>query len=105
MRTGFKIAAVTGLAVLALTGCGRASQKSSKDVDPSGIVTGTHAKIIQEPSGFRNISFSCNGTVGMYVTSRGAVNSQAQGYVALPSGIAVLPNDPNCGVVAPTPSR
>lgn len=56
--------------------------------DPVGHV-GTRAHVIQEPYGFRNVSVSCDGVNGVYVTSR-SIGSD------LASGVAVVANDPNC---------
>lgn len=78
------------LLILALAGC-TAAHESAPDVAPSDARPGTHAGAIQEPSGFRNVAFSCHGTVGVYVTSYGLNDSNGR-----VSGIAVLKDDPNC---------
>lgn len=79
-----RLLAVGAVALLALTGCGTHISAP----DPSGQ-PGTHGHVIQEPHGFRNVTFSCYGPNGIYVTSSSANDT-------LPSGIAVVPNDPNC---------
>jgi hypothetical protein len=48
------------------------------------------AKVTMDfPDGFRNVAFKCNGTVGVYVTSASSDDT-------LPSGIAVVKDDPSC---------
>ena len=71
-----------------LAGCG--THSSAPDPAPGNVVQGSNAHVIQEPYGFRNVSFSCFGTNGVYVTSRGVSSDD------LPSGVFVLANDPNC---------
>ena len=82
------LALVTSMVLL--SGCGAAHQ-SAPDVAPSDAHPGTHSAAIQMPDGFRNVAFSCHGTVGVYVTSYGLNDSSGR-----VSGIAVLANDPNC---------
>jgi len=87
------VPALTAMAAIALTGCGRQSQKSAPD--PVGIKPAV-SRVFQMPEGFRNVAWSCNGKVGIYVTSRGVFNVGSSDYTALPSGIAVINPDPNC---------
>lgn len=72
-----------------LAGCGETHQDAP---DPTSANThpGSREEVIQEPDGFRNVSFACHGTTGVYVTSRG------QSSDVITSGIAVLPNDTAC---------
>lgn len=74
-------------AILGLAGCG--THASGPDPATGNTRPGTNQRVIQDPYGYRNVAFSCNGTVGVYVTSAGADDS-------LPSTVAVLANDPNC---------
>ncbi len=74
---------------LTLAGCA-ASHQDAPDPTAANTHAGTHSAVIQEPDGFRNVSFSCNGTTGVYVTSRGVSSD------VITSGIAVLANDPAC---------
>jgi hypothetical protein len=85
---GLALSAVMVAAVSA--GCGAAHQ-SAPDVAPADAHPGTHAGAIQMPDGFRNVAFSCHGSVGVYVTSYGLNDSSGR-----VSGIAVLKDDPNC---------
>jgi hypothetical protein len=86
--------ALAGVAVIALAmavglaGCNWSSHTSSGDPNQGG--PGSHGRFIQEPVGYRNVSFSCNGTVGVYVTSRSVDGTGHD------SAIAVLADDPNC---------
>jgi hypothetical protein len=82
-----KIKALAALSAVAVAVAGCSSTHVSSP-DPAGS-PGTNPHVIQEPYGFRNVSFSCFGPNGVYVTSRSI------GY-ALPSGITVVPNDPQC---------
>lgn len=92
-----RILALAAVTLLGLAGCaGKASQQSAPDVEPAGINSGTHQKVIQMPSGFRNVAFECNGPVGVYVTSRGANQGTTDDATALPSSISTVLDDPNC---------
>lgn len=71
--------------VAVLAACGGTHSSAP---DPKGTY-GTRAHVIQEPDGFRNVTFSCYGPDGVYVTSAKADDT-------LPSGVAVVANDPNC---------
>jgi hypothetical protein len=75
-------------AVLLLPLAAACSSTHKSAPDPHGD-PGTRAHVIQEPYGFRNVAFSCYGPDGIYVTSRSVID-------ALPSGVSVVPNDPNC---------
>lgn len=96
-----KIAAVitTAVALGALmTGCGMTRETKSDAPEPTSdnIVNGTNTQIIRMPDGFRNVAFTCYGTVGVYVTSRGLWQQGNADLTTLPSSIALLPNDPHC---------
>lgn len=78
------------------TGCSAATQKSSPDPKESNIVNGRNTQTIQMPEGYRNITFTCYGPNGIYVTSRGSWKNSTTNIAALPSDIAVVPNDPQC---------
>lgn len=94
MRRTFALAAV---ALVTLAGCSaRATQQSAPDLEPSGVAAGTHVKVFQMPSGFRNVAFECNGSTGIYVTSRGANQGTTDDASPLPSSIAAVPHDPAC---------
>lgn len=77
-------------ALLLLAGCG-ATKGDAPEPSPSNILNGTNTQVIKMPDGFRNIAFTCYGTVGVYVTSRGVAETDPQ-----PSGVTVLANDPHC---------
>ena len=83
------------VAVFAL-GFGLASCSATKQdaPEPTGdkIKPGTNTRVIQMPDGFRNVAATCEGTTGIYVTSRGISETEAQ-----PSSVALLANDPACG--------
>jgi hypothetical protein len=83
---------VGGAAVIIVTttisACG-STHNNAPDPVPSNIINGTNQQVIQEPDGYRNVSFSCFGSNGVYVTSRSNVDS-------LPSSLFVLANDPHC---------
>lgn len=53
-------------------------------------------KVFTMPEGFRNVAFGCNGSTGIYVTSRGWSKNGYGDVPSLPSGIAAVPNDPAC---------
>jgi hypothetical protein len=83
---------VIASAVALLAACG-SSHQSAPDPgnDVGGATPGTRGHVIQEPDGFRNVSFSCYGLDGVYVTSRGVTTG-----TALPSSVFVVPNDEHC---------
>jgi hypothetical protein len=87
------LAAIT-VAGLALAGCSNTNQQSLPDPVTNHYLT--RQIVFTEPDGFRNVAFGCNGTAGVYVTSRGAYKTSGQDVAALPSSIAVLADDPNC---------
>ena len=91
-RARVLILAATLTTVAILTG-GSSCATHTDAPDPAGgnIVDGTNAHVIRQPDGFRNVSFSCFGRDGVYVTSRGSFED-----AYLSSGIAVVANDPNC---------
>ena len=78
------------------TGCG-ATKGDAPETTPDNIVNGTHTQVIRMPDGFRNVAFTCYGTTGIYVTSRGWVEGSAADVVSLPSALSVQPGDPKCG--------
>lgn len=83
---------VLAVSSVLLTGCTWPwSSPHQSAPDPTGA-PGTHAAVIQEPQGFRNVSFSCFGTDGVFVTSRGVATTPGD----LPSSVFVVPNDPHC---------
>jgi len=78
-------------------GCS-ATKADAPEPTPDNIVNGTNTQVIRMPDGFRNVAFTCYGTSGIYVTSRGwAEASATKDIVPLPSDLSVLPNDPHCG--------
>lgn len=97
-----RLGAVAALAVLTLSACsiGGSAKKDAPDVDcnakPSPCINLTHATILREPNGFRNIAFGCMGTTGVYVTSRGLFEVGSDTAIPLPSSVTVLANDPAC---------
>lgn len=88
MNRNLKLVALATGAIVALTGCGNTHSDAPDPVDKN-IVNGTNQHVIQEPDGYRNVSFSCFGKNGIYVTSRSNVDS-------LPSSVFVVVNDPQC---------
>lgn len=96
-KTRFTLVALGIAGVLALTGCTSAAKKDAPEPAPSNIVNGTATHVIKMPDGFRNVAFTCYGTTGIYVTSRGIFESGNADLTTLPSSIAVLANDPGCG--------
>jgi hypothetical protein len=76
-------------AALNLVSCG--TKADAPEPSPSDIINGTHTQVIKMPDGFRNIAFTCYGSVGVYVTSRGVAETDPQ-----PSGVTVLASDPHC---------
>lgn len=77
-------------ALLLLTGC-PATKVDAPEPTGDHIKPGTHTRVIQMPNGFRNIAATCEGTTGIYVTSRGVDETAPQA-----SGVDVVPNDPAC---------
>lgn len=82
--------------VFLVAGCGSESKKDAPEPTPENIIDGTHTRVIRMPDGFRNVAITCYGTTGIYVTSRGWLQSQSTDVVSLPSSIAVLDKDPMC---------
>jgi hypothetical protein len=80
--------------VLALAGCSNANQQSLPEPVTNHVLA--RQVVFTEPDGFRNVAFGCNGTVGVYVTSRGAYKTSGTDIASLPSSVAVLADDPNC---------
>lgn len=97
-----KIVAVGTLALVTLGGCnwGGDAKADAKDVDcnvkPSPCFSLTRASIIRQPDGFRNLSFGCWGTTGIYVTSRGIYEVGGQNSTPLPSDTEIVPDDIHC---------
>jgi hypothetical protein len=86
--------AIVGGALL-LTGC-PATKGDAPEPTGGNVKPGTNTRVIQMPNGFRNIAATCDGTTGVYVTSRGWSEAGGGSGDSLPSGIAVLANDPRC---------
>jgi hypothetical protein len=84
----FVILFSTGILLAACSGSHADAPDPGNNV--GGALPGTHAHVIQEPDGFRNVSFSCYGQNGIYVTSHGITST------VVPSSVFVLVNDPNC---------
>lgn len=80
---------------IAVAGCTSSSHTNADTPDPAGNLTLTNARIITEPGGFRNVSFGCWGTKGVYVTSRGQFDS-SNGTAPASSAVQVVLNDPDC---------
>lgn len=95
MKTKLIAAAVA--TVLVLTACSGETKTDAPEPTPENIVNGTNTQVIRMPDGFRNVAFTCYGTTGIYVTSRGWLQSQSTDVVSLPSSITVLDKDPHCG--------
>lgn len=96
-RTRRLAVVATGLTVvLALTAESCDSQQDAPEPTPENIINGTNTQVIQMPDGFRNVAFTCYGTSGVYVTSRGAYQHGGDGAVPLASSLFVVPNDPHC---------
>lgn len=81
--------AIVGGALL-LTGC-PATKQDAPEPESGSIRNGTNTRVIKMPNGFHNIAATCEGSTGIYVTSRGVAETDPQ-----PSSVAVLPNDPAC---------
>lgn len=96
-RVAGSLGAAAATLILAVVGCSATGQKSAPELTEDNLTNGTNTKAIQMPEGFRNVAFTCHGTVGIYVTSRGVYKVGSADAPALPSGIAVLADDPNCG--------
>lgn len=85
-------------ALFLLTGC-PATKGDAPEPTGDKVKPGRNTHVIQMPNGFRNIAVTCDGTTGVYVTSRGwseAGGGSGGSGDSLPSGIAVLANDPEC---------
>lgn len=93
-----KVAAIGIALTIGLAGCGSNSNQQSLP-DPVTNNYLTHQIVFTEPDGFRNVSFGCNGVDGIYVTSRGAYKNSGSEVASLPSSVAVVMEDPNCGAV------
>lgn len=94
---GLLVAVGAALALLAATaGCVTDTKKDAPEPTPASIVDGTHTQVIRTPDGFRNIAFTCYGTVGIYVTSRGYYESGSADFTSLPSDVAAVASDPHC---------
>lgn len=96
MNKKVAVVATAVAALLTLAGCPGDAQESAPEVDPANMIDGSNTTVIRMPEGFRNVSFTCNGTVGIYVTSRGFWQNGNADAIPLPSGVAVLADDPNC---------
>lgn len=76
--------------------CGDPSNSNQTSTEPTTNHTLTGQVTYTLPDGFRNVTFGCHGTVGVYVTSRGAYKNSGTDVASLPSTVAVLADDPNC---------
>lgn len=85
-----KKVAVVAVALLALAGCGKSTKSNAPEPTPGNVVDGTGSQVIRMPSGFRNVAFTCYGSNGVYVTSRGDASNP------LTSSVFVLAADPHC---------
>ncbi|WP_433067285.1 hypothetical protein [Dactylosporangium sp. CS-033363] len=91
--TAAAIAAVLGV----LTACGTTPTKTdAPEPSPSNILDGTNTQVIRLPDGFRNIAFTCYGSNGVYVTSRGVFEIGSENAIPLASGVFVVPGDVHC---------
>jgi hypothetical protein len=80
---------------LLVGGCTSSSHKNAATPDPAGNLILTNPHVITEPAGFRNVSFGCWGTKGVYVTSRGQWES-SDGSSPASSDVQIVLNDPDC---------
>jgi hypothetical protein len=89
-------AAVVVVGTLALsTGCSNnANQKSLPDPVTNRYLT--KMIVFTMPDGFRNVAMGCNGTTGVYDTSRGAYKNSGADVASLPSAVATVKDDPYC---------
>lgn len=72
-------------------------RESAPEPEPENIQDGVNTQVIRMPDGFRNIAFTCHGTTGLYVTSRGWVkDSVSQDLTPLPSAVTAIPDHPQC---------
>lgn len=91
-----KVLGALALSVLLLAGCSE-TKTDAPEPTPDNIVNGTNTQVIRMPDGFRNVAFTCYGTTGIYVTSRGWIESSVDKNITpLPSDLAVVGNDPKC---------
>jgi len=97
MKNTVKLLAVASIAMILVSGCATEVHQDAPEPTPSDIINGTNTQVIQMPEGFRNVAFTCHGTVGIYVTSRGWVkNSASANITPLPSDISTVPDHPLC---------
>ena len=89
-----RVVALVALVAL-LAGCSE-TKRDAPEPTPDNIVNGTHTQVIRMPDGFRNVAFTCYGTTGIYITSRGWSQESSQNLASLPSSIAVQPSDVKC---------
>jgi len=87
MKLGFKIAAILGVLVFALSACDSKYTEPFKDAPRSGKDNGTAMSVIDNSDGFSNIGWKCVGKDGVYAAFHGD-----HPYAS----IFVVPNDPNC---------
>lgn len=86
----------SAMALVACSSMGDDKKSDAPEPATGNIVDGTHTQILRMPDGFRNVAFTCYGTVGVYVTSRGPWQNGTADLPPLPSSIALMPNDPHC---------
>ena len=92
------VGSIAAVLALSLSGCGALDDTTKHDAPeptPSNIINGTNTQVIQMPDGYRNVSFTCYGHNGVYVTSRGAYQNGVNAD-GLPSSIFVVVNDEHC---------
>lgn len=94
-KYGMASVALVAIGAGLLMGCSE-TKADAPEPTPDNIVNGTHTQVIKMPDGFRNVVFTCYGTTGIYVTSRGWIEGSTTDVTSLPSSIAVQPNDVKC---------
>ena len=92
------VIAIALSAVVVMSGCSSV-QQSAPEPTPDDIINGTNTQVIQMPEGFRNVAFTCHGTTGVYVTSRGWIKGSTDANLTpLPSDISVVPDHEMCRI-------
>lgn len=84
------------LAALLLTAACSPTKADAPEPTSANIVNGAKTQVIKLPDGFRNVAFTCYGTDGVFVTSRGPFGTGNSDATTLPSSVYVVPNDPHC---------
>lgn len=86
--TAICLAAAAACFTIGVTGCGDDS-KVDADGAKGSQIDRSAPRVISFNDGFPNVAFKCNGTTGIYVTTREDDDSN------------VVPNDPECGATSP----